>query len=165
MRRSLGCSASAGQRATERPRDPLRDRSDIMNTTYTTQGHTDIHPRVVLSVVRRPSFTVAALQGDLDLVTAPALRDGLLALLHPGQRVLVLDLSQLWFCDAAGISALISVWHRALALGVSMRLASPRSHVARILVDAVLEHGLRTYSTLPRALQQPLPPALEPAAV
>ncbi|MDL4813744.1 STAS domain-containing protein [Actinomadura opuntiae] len=136
-----------------------------MNSTYRTQGHTEIHPRVVLSVVRRPSFTVAALQGELDLVTAPALHDGLLELLHPGQRILVLDLSQLWFCDAAGISALISAWHRALALGVSMRLASPRSHVAQILDDAALEHGLRTFPTLSQALQQPVPPALEPAGV
>ena len=136
-----------------------------MNTSYTTQGHTDIHPRVVLSVVRRPSFTVAALQGELDLVTAPALRDGLLALLHPGQRLLVLDLSQLWFCDAAGIAALISAWHRALALGVSMRLAAPRSHVAKILDDAALGHGLATYPTVARALKQPAPPALEPAVV
>ncbi|MFV2173604.1 STAS domain-containing protein [Actinomadura sp. LOL_016] len=134
-----------------------------MNTSYTTQGHTDIHPQVVVSVVRRPTFTVAALQGDLDLVTAPALRDGLLALLHPGQKLLVLDLSHLWFCDAAGISALVSAWHHALDLGVSMRLAAPRSHVARILDDTAPDHGLRTYETLPQALQHASPPALEPA--
>ncbi|MFD0898869.1 STAS domain-containing protein [Actinomadura sediminis] len=134
-----------------------------MSTTYTTQGHTDIHPRVVLSVARRPSYTVAALHGELDLVTAPALRDGLLALLHPGQKILVVDLSHVWFCDAAGTSALISAWHRALALGVSMRLAAPRSKVARVLDDTAPGHGLQTYPTLPRALQQPPPPALEPA--
>lgn len=136
-----------------------------MNTLYSSQGHTDIHPRVLLSVVRRPSFTVAALQGDLDLVTAPALLDRLLALPHPGQEILVLDLSHLWSCDATGVSALISAWHHALAMGVSMRLAAPRSHVARVLEDAALEHGLRTYPTLPRALAQPLTPALEAAAV
>ncbi|WP_165495227.1 STAS domain-containing protein [Actinomadura roseirufa] len=136
-----------------------------MNTSYRTQGHTDFYPQVVLSVVRRPSYTVAALRGDLDLVTAPALRNGLVALLHPGQKMLVLDLSKLWSCDAAGISALISAWHRALALGVSMRLAAPRSHVARILDDTALEHGLRTYPTLPQALRHPLPPALEPAGI
>jgi anti-sigma B factor antagonist len=136
-----------------------------MNTSYSFQGHTDFHPRVVLSVVRRPSFTVAALQGDLDLVTAPALLDRLLALPHPGQEVLVLDLSHLWSCDAAGVSVLISAWHRALGMGVSMRLAAPRSHVAEIVEDAALEHGLRTYPTLPRALEQSLPPALEAAAL
>lgn len=135
-----------------------------MNTSYSFQGHTDIHSRVVLSVVRRPSFTVAALQGDLDLVTAPALLDRLLALPHPGQEVLVLDLSHLWSCDAAGVSVLISAWHRALGMGVSMRLAAPRSHVAEIIEDAALEHGLRTYPTLSRALEQSLPPALEAAA-
>jgi anti-sigma B factor antagonist len=136
-----------------------------MNTSSSFQGHTDIHPRVVLSVVRRPSFTVAALQGDLDLVTAPALLDRLLALPHPGQEVLILDLSHLWSCDAAGVSVLISAWHHALGMGVSMRLAAPRSHVAKIIEDAALEHGLRTYPTLPRALEQSLPPALEAAAL
>ncbi|MER6814797.1 STAS domain-containing protein [Spirillospora sp. NPDC000708] len=136
-----------------------------MNTSYTFEGHTGTHPQVVLSVVRRPTYTVAALQGDLDVLTAPALCDRLLELLHPGQRILVLDLSHLWFCDAAGISVLISAWHRALALGVSMRLAAPRSYVAKILDDAALGHGLVTYPTLARALKQPIPPALEPAAV
>lgn len=135
-----------------------------MSTSYTSEGHTGTHPQVVLSVVRRATYTVAALQGDLDMLTAPALSDRLLELLHPGQRILVLDLSHLWFCDAAGISVLISAWHRALALGVSMRLAAPRSHVAKTL-DAALEHGLATYPTVARALKQPIPPALEPAAV
>ncbi|GAA0280697.1 hypothetical protein GCM10009527_091270 [Actinomadura nitritigenes] len=136
-----------------------------MNTSYTSEGHTGTHPQVVLSVVRRATYTVAALQGDLDMLTAPALRDRLLELLHPGQGILVLDLSHLWFCDAAGIAVLISAWHRALALGVSMRLAAPRSHVAKILDDAALGHGLATYPTVARALKQPAPPALEPAAV
>ncbi|WP_433236209.1 STAS domain-containing protein [Actinomadura nitritigenes] len=145
------------------PADPHRDRSDTLNTSYTSEGHTGTHPQVVLSVVRRSTYTVAALQGDLDMLTAPALRDRLLELLHSGQRILVLDLSHLWF-DAAGISVLISAWHRALALGVSMRLAAPRSHVAKTL-DAALEHGLATYPTVARALKQPIPQALEPAGV
>lgn len=58
-----------------------------------------------------------------------------------------------------------SAWHRALALGVSTRLAAPRSHVAKTLDDAALEYGLATYPTVARALKQPVPPALEPAAV
>lgn len=132
-----------------------------MSTTYTAEGHIDIHPRVVLSVVRQPAYTVVALHGELDMVTAPALHEGLLALLDAEQKTLVLDLSHLWFCDAAGLSALLGAWHRALSLGVSMRLAAPRSKVARVLDDA--EHGLQTYPTLPRAVRHPLPPPLEPA--
>ncbi|RSN46647.1 STAS domain-containing protein, partial [Actinomadura sp. WAC 06369] len=99
----------------------------------TTQGHIDIHPTVVLSVVRGPEYTVVALQGDLDLETAPALHEELLALMDSDHKTVVLDLAHLGFCDAAGLSALISASHRALARGVSMRLAAPRPRVAGVL--------------------------------
>ncbi|MFF5259868.1 STAS domain-containing protein [Actinomadura viridis] len=126
--------------------------------TYTAEGHTDLHPRVNVSVVRGP-ITIATLEGELDIATAPALLDGLLALLRPGLRLLVLDLSHLWFCDAAGASVLIGVRRRAMLLGIPLRLAAPRSRVARVLSVTGLDRALVIHSTLRDALATPPSPA------
>ncbi|SEG24759.1 anti-sigma B factor antagonist [Thermomonospora echinospora] len=133
-----------------------------MNTTYTAEGHIDAHPQVVLSVAHGPGGAIATLQGDLDVATAPALREGLLALLRPGLRLLVLDLSRLWFCDAAGVSVLLGTRRRATLLHIPLRLAAPRSRVAKILEVTGADCGFMIYSTLPEALALPLPPTLGP---
>ncbi|GAA3979840.1 hypothetical protein GCM10023085_72630 [Actinomadura viridis] len=132
------------------PGPPTSESENPMNT-YTAEGHTDLHPRVNVSVVRGP-VTIAALDGELDIATAPALLDGLLALLRPGLRLLVLDLSHLWFCDAAGASVLIGVRRRAMLLGIPLRLAAPRTRVARVLNVTGLDRTLAIHPTLAEAV-------------
>jgi hypothetical protein len=47
------------------------------------------------------SYTVAALSGDLDVACAPVLREQLLGELTPRASRLVVELSQVSFCDAS----------------------------------------------------------------
>jgi anti-anti-sigma factor len=54
------------------------------------------------------------LSGELDLFSAEALRDTLLGLELNGGRSVVLEASNLTFCDAAGVSALLET-HRRIA--------------------------------------------------
>ena len=96
--------------------------------------------------------TVVTLHGDLDATTAPALREHLLDVLRPGMRLLVLDLSQVWFCDAAGAAVLIGAQRRAVTLGIAVRLAGPRSRVAKVLRSTGLDRRLAIHSTLSDAL-------------
>jgi len=44
--------------------------------------------------------TIVRLDGVLDVAAAPALRERLIGLLHPGTRLLVLDLSRVSSCDS-----------------------------------------------------------------
>jgi anti-anti-sigma factor len=117
-----------------------------------TTGHARVPGAVGLSVLRRPTHTIARLRGDLDVATAPALRERLAALLRPDMRLLILDLSEVGFCDAAGLAVLIGTQRRATPLDIALRLAAPRPQVAKVLHATGLDRGLSIHSTLADAL-------------
>ena len=92
-----------------------------------------------LSVLSRPGFTVARLEGDFDIASTPALRERLLSVLGPGVRLLIIDLSGVPFCDVSGLAVLIGTQRRARGLGITVRLASPRPQMAKLLRVTGLE--------------------------
>jgi anti-anti-sigma factor len=127
-----------------------------MTTTYRENDYAQIRDEVSLSVLRRPAHTIARLRGELDVGTAPALRERLAALLRRRMRLLVLDLSEIRFCDAAGLAVLIGVQRRARLFGITLRLAAPGSQVANVLSLTGLDRSLSIHPTLAGALAQPL---------
>ncbi|MFE2059937.1 STAS domain-containing protein [Streptomyces sp. NPDC059446] len=85
--------------------------------------------------------------GELDHHTAPEVRDALLGLnLRPGQQ-LVLDLTEITFCDSSGISVLIAARNHALACDASIALAGVPERVARIFRIVGLDHVFPTHRT------------------
>jgi anti-anti-sigma factor len=112
----------------------------------------DAATEMQLSVLRSPAHTIIKLRGDLDVATAPKAREGLLAALLPGMTLLVLDLSSVWFCDAAGAAVLIGTQRRATALGITIRLAAPRTTVAKVLRITGLDRRLTIHATPSDAL-------------
>ena len=88
-----------------------------------------------------PDATVC-LVGELDLAGVTILATALQERLIAGQFRLRLDLSELTFCDAAGLGVLLE-WHRQItAAGGALVLANVRPGLARIMrltqVDSVL---------------------------
>jgi anti-anti-sigma factor len=127
-----------------------------MTTTYAATENTHIRAEVGLSILRRSAHTIARLRGDIDVATAPALRERLAALLRLRPGLLVLDLSEVGFCDAAGLAVLIGTQRRATLLGATLRLAAPRPQVAKVLRATGLDRSLSIQPTLAGALAQPL---------
>jgi anti-sigma B factor antagonist len=95
------------------------------------------------SVFDEIEFSVASLQtgadavtvkitGELDLYTAPDVRDELAALPAEARRVAV-DLTELTFVDSAGIAALLVAARRLRAHGGVMMLLVDDPHVLRVL--------------------------------
>lgn len=99
----------------------------------------------------RPGHTIVALHGDLDIVSAPALRAHLVGTLHHSARLLILDLGEVPFCDAAGLAVLIGVQRRATGLGIALRLANARPQVAKLLRITRLERSLALHATVREA--------------
>jgi anti-anti-sigma factor len=96
--------------------------------------------------------TIVRLRGDLDIAAAPALRERLISMLHPGMRLLVLDLSRVRSCDPAGLAVLIGTQRRARLLGILMRLAAPSLPVAKLLRLTGLDRSLTICPDLHSAL-------------
>ena len=123
-----------------------------MTAVDSLRGPVQVQAEMRLSVLSRPAFTIARLEGDLDIATVPELRERLFGLLGPGVRLLIIDLSGVSFCDVAGLAVLIGTQRRATARGIIVRLAAPRPQVAKLLRITGLDHNFTICATLADAL-------------
>lgn len=76
---------------------------------------------------------VIAISGELDPATAPRLHDQGLSLLAGGSPHLLLDMSEVDFCDSSGLSVIIALWKQAHAGGGSLALAAVPARLSRLL--------------------------------
>lgn len=84
-----------------------------------------------IDVSSRATSTVITLAGDIDIQTAPALREQL-ASLPPAPQVIVVDLSAVEFLDSSGVGALVGAAATLRAAGGSLRLACPPPRVQKV---------------------------------
>ncbi|MEO3922391.1 STAS domain-containing protein [Micromonosporaceae bacterium B7E4] len=125
----------------------------------------------------QPATARLGVAGEIDLATAPALRDELLTLLRKQTpAVLIVDLAGVAFLDCAGIRALVGVRNAAGEAGCQMRVTAPQPFVRRVLevtgllgiFTAPIEQPqrLRTRSTYPSGTRPtPAIPAEPPGVV
>ena len=90
-------------------------------------------PPFRVGVSRSDGSVVVAVEGELDLATAPQLRDRLVALSGEGQTRVVLDLSRLQFIDSTGLSVLVMARNRSRVDGGAILIRHPSPAVLRIL--------------------------------
>lgn len=84
-------------------------------------------------------WTVLQVSGELDLVTSPVLRQRVHDAVADGRHSLVLDLSDVFFCDSSGVGVLIAARRLIRSCRGRLRLILPAqgavdgSHVNRVL--------------------------------
>ncbi|ELS54066.1 STAS domain-containing protein [Streptomyces viridochromogenes] len=87
----------------------------------------------------RGDWAVLQVAGELDLVTSPVLRQHIHDEVAEGRHSLVLDLSEVMFCDSSGVGVLIAARRLIRSCQGSLRLILPAhgaaegSHVNRVL--------------------------------
>ena len=119
---------------------------------------TKVSPTLDLSVRTAGGVTIGELTGEVDIASVPALRERLLGLLRPGSSRLVIDLSEVSFCDASGLAVLVGAGRRARLLGGFLRLAAVSPQVGRVLHLAGLLRSFAIFPTVHAAAAGP-PPA------
>jgi len=102
-----------------------------------------VTPPFDLRVQRRAALTVVRLSGELDLETAPRLRDCVDGLVEQGYLAITVDLGAVTFCDSAGLSALVHGYHACASVGGWLRVTGHTGAVDRVLGLT----GLRDYLT------------------
>jgi anti-sigma B factor antagonist len=105
-----------------------------------------------VSVESIDGWQVLRLAGEVDVATAPRLRDRLVQLVNDGPPQLVVDLSGLSFIDSMGLGALVSGLKRARAHDGDLRLAGPSDHVAKVLSITRLDQAFLVAATVEDAL-------------
>ncbi|NYI07750.1 STAS domain-containing protein [Allostreptomyces psammosilenae] len=80
-------------------------------------------------------WSLLRVAGELDMVSAPGVRRAVHELVAEGRRSLVLDLSEVEFCDSTGIGMLVAARRLMRSCAGRMRLVLParESHVNRVL--------------------------------
>ncbi|MGW7415442.1 STAS domain-containing protein [Streptomyces sp. NPDC054863] len=85
------------------------------------------------------TWAVLHISGELDLVTSPAVRQHVHNAVADGRHRVVLDLSDVLFCDSSGVGVLIAARRLMRSCQGSLRLILPArgavdgSHVNRVL--------------------------------
>lgn len=95
---------------------------------------------------------IVAVEGELDLFTAPFLRDEVRDAIKQDGARLVLDLQALSFMDSSGLSVLIEAWRLATGEGGCVSLAAPQAPVARILRTTGLDRRIKVYADVDSAV-------------
>ncbi|KOV91562.1 STAS domain-containing protein [Streptomyces sp. NRRL B-3648] len=114
---------------------------------------TDVPDTLQLTVQHpRPDLAIATVLGDVDTRTADTLRHEASEILEQGCPHLVLDLSQVGFCDSAGLSALIGLWHAAQAVGGALGLVNVPDRLMRMLVLTGVDAVLPVHATAAEAV-------------
>lgn len=99
-------------------------------------------PHVELKVSTRSQGgrTVMSLDGEIDLYTAPRLHGELVTILSVETPVqIVVDMSEVEFCDSTGMNVLLAAHRRAREQGGDLELAAPRPAIRKILQVTGLE--------------------------
>jgi anti-sigma B factor antagonist len=117
-----------------------------------SEGSPRHEPSFSLGVSRANGQVLVAVEGELDLATAPQLRDHLVELSEERVEV-ILDLTRLQFIDSTGLSVLVMAFNRARAAGGSLVLRHPSQSVLRILeiTGLVSVFTIETDSAVPSA--------------
>lgn len=92
--------------------------------------------------------TVVGVAGEIDVASAPALRDTLLGLLNRGATSLVVDLRAVTFMDSTGIGSLLRIHHRQSLLGGSVHFVTDQPAVLRVLDIMQLRRRLHVTATV-----------------
>ncbi|WP_406444303.1 STAS domain-containing protein [Streptomyces sp. NBC_01613] len=92
-----------------------------------------------VTCVEQEEWAVLQVSGELDLVTSPTLRQRVHDVVAEGRHCLVLDLSDVFFCDSSGVGVLIAARRLIRSCQGRLRLILPAqgavdgSHVNRVL--------------------------------
>jgi anti-sigma B factor antagonist len=84
---------------------------------------------------------VVAICGEIDIQSAPQLRDELLRVIRRRGPQLVIDLAGVTFLDCAGINVLLATRRRAQLEGGSVRLVRASPRVRRVISLLNLERA------------------------
>jgi anti-anti-sigma factor len=112
--------------------------------------------RLIMDVVVSDHTAIGAvtvtLRGQLDLDAAPRLQAALDGLRELAVNRVVVDLTDLHFCDSIGLSTFVVAHNYCTATGGYLRLAAPPEFMVRVLSAVGIASALPVYRTVPAAL-------------
>lgn len=96
--------------------------------------------------------TVVEVTGEIDVYTAPALREELSRLVDGEHTNLVVDLTQVSFMDSTGLGVLVGALKKVRTLGGDLQLVITQEKILKVFRITALTQVFTIHSTLDEAL-------------
>lgn len=96
---------------------------------------------------------VLAVRGEIDVSTAPELRERLLGVAQNGNEVVVVDLSQVTFLDSTALGVLVSALKRFREGDGDLRLVVATGSVTKVLAITGLVEVFPIFDTVDAAVE------------
>jgi anti-sigma B factor antagonist len=122
--------------------------------------------RMELSLSTRTvgDHTVLEVGGEVDVYTAPRLRERLVELVEQGARHVVVDLSRVEFLDSTGLGVLVGALKRLRAVNGTFKLVCAHERLLKIFRITALDRVFELYDTVEAATAAPTGTDPEPTA-
>ncbi len=101
-----------------------------------------------LDVGERGEWTVLEVCGEVDVATAPRLREQLLTLVNQERHHIVVDLTPVDFIDSTGLGVLIGALKRVRMHGGDLQLVCPDPRVGKVFQITGLDKVFRMHDSL-----------------
>jgi anti-sigma B factor antagonist len=105
-----------------------------------------------------PGFTVIEVGGEIDVYTAPKLKERLVSLADSGSYQLIVDMESVEFLDSTGLGVLVGGLKRVRNHEGWIDLVCTQSRILRIFRITGLNRVFSIYDTVPEAIAAHDPP-------
>ena len=105
-----------------------------------------------MNVSESDGLAVLSVLGEIDVATAPPLRQRLIGLVDDGWKRIVVDLEGVDFLDSTGLGVLVSVLKRLRTNGGDLLLVCTRSQVLKVLEITGLTNVFPIFETVEAAV-------------
>ncbi|HEX6469508.1 MAG TPA: STAS domain-containing protein [Streptosporangiaceae bacterium] len=103
------------------------------------------------TVVRHLDYRLLEVAGEIDMSTAPRLREQIFGLIEECPQPLLVDLSGVSFCDSTGLNLAAAARKHAYHYGVGFAFVGLNARVDRVFRLTGMHKLIPTYATLPEA--------------
>lgn len=110
-----------------------------------------------LDVVERKGFAVLAVQGEVDVYTAPQFREQLIQLVDQGHRRIVVDLEGVEFLDSTGLGVLVGGLKRVRSHEGDLALVCTQRRILKVLEITGLTKVFSIHDSVEAAVGGPGP--------
>jgi anti-sigma B factor antagonist len=111
--------------------------------------------QVGFKATQRNGWTILHVVGEIDMATAPRVRQHAIALVADGNLHLVIDLSGVDFCDSTGLGVLVAVVKRVRTAGGDLRLVTNDERLTALLELTRLDQVFDVYPRVDDATSAP----------
>ena len=105
-----------------------------------------------VQVEEHDGWALARVYGDVDIATAPRLREQLISIVTNGRPQLVLDLDGVGFLDSTGLGVIISILKRTRTHGGDLRLVANQESLRSLFQLTGLDRTLPLAPSVERAI-------------